>query len=922
MTTVFIVSSRGEDTTSTSMVEQIANNNGPWTRWWWHGSAVTHEGITAQLEAMKDAGFGGVEITPIYGVQDNQDKNIAYLSPEWMEMYEHAISEARRLGMDVDMATGTGWPFGGPQVGPDTAAKKMWSKVVVVNEDQNTTETFNDGALEALIAYGPDAQIIDLTKNVDSKGRLDWTSPQGQWTLYAVFAGGTGQMVKRAAPGGEGLVLDYFSRDALEQYLKRFDAAFEESGAPWPHAFFNDSFEAYGANWTSGFFQKFKIRRGYELRERLPALFGNADPDTNARVRQDYNETMGDLLLEEFTVPWTEWAHSHGALTRNQAHGSPGNLLDLYAAADIPETEIFGSSEFSIPGLRSKRNAKGHPDPLVMKFSSSASNLTGKKTTSSETFTWLDEHFNVALSQMKPEADQLAVAGINQFVYHGTAYSPPDAAWPGWLFYASTHFQPTNPVWRDLPGLNRKVTVAQSLREMQPFNDILLYWPIHDLWYNRSDSGLLLDLFSVHNANDWLHESATGHTAQWLWDNGYSFDYVSDRLLIDVDFDKGALRSSGNDWQVLLVPRCRFMPAATLEHLTELARRGAAVLFQDALPEDVPGLGSLNARRYRFRETMKEWGDSRHCPEAIACYSIGNGEIRVIDLPQYMPYAPVLREPMADHGLTFTRKRGNGPGKGKAAASYYVANHGADHVKDWIPFAPEYSSAIIMTESGKMKVGRAAVKKTPKDTYTYLDIPAGSSLIVSLYDSAIQDLPGLWPYAEPSGKTLEITGTWGVNFIDGGPVLPDFYQTDRLVSWTKQSGKARAFGGTARYTIGFELPEKLADAWLLDLGDVRQSARVYINGRSMGLLAFLPFQMLIDAEKLRAGNNTLEIEVSNLAANRIRWMDRKKRPWKIFEDANIVDINYMPMNAAIWPIKPSGLLGPVTLTPMKYIRPE
>ena len=86
----------------------------PWTRWWWQGSAVDRPSLTAQLEALAAAGIGGVEVTPIYGVRGAEDRFIPYLSPQWMAMLDHTLREATRLKMGVDMATGTGWPFGGP----------------------------------------------------------------------------------------------------------------------------------------------------------------------------------------------------------------------------------------------------------------------------------------------------------------------------------------------------------------------------------------------------------------------------------------------------------------------------------------------------------------------------------------------------------------------------------------------------------------------------------------------------------------------------------------------------------------------------------------------------------------------------------------------------------------------------------------
>ena len=96
----------------------------PWTRWWWQGSSVTRDGLTAAMEAYRAAGLGGLELTPIYGVRGEEDRFVPYLSPAWMALLDHTMAEATRLGLGLDMATGTGWPFGGPWVGRDEACSQ------------------------------------------------------------------------------------------------------------------------------------------------------------------------------------------------------------------------------------------------------------------------------------------------------------------------------------------------------------------------------------------------------------------------------------------------------------------------------------------------------------------------------------------------------------------------------------------------------------------------------------------------------------------------------------------------------------------------------------------------------------------------------------------------------------------------------
>ena len=303
----------------TGINAQTLSTSRPWTYWWWMGSAVTKQDITAQLEYFSKSGLGGVHIIPIYGVKGYENAAIPFLGTQWLEVMQHTVREGKRLGLGVDMTTGTGWPFGGPNVNPAMAAQSM---------------TVMDGKP----AVRP-----------------------------------TGQKVKRAAPGGEGLVLDPFNAGGMALYLTRFDSAFSKS-TDKPRAMYNDSYEAYGANWTDDFAQQFQSRRKYDLLDKLALLSDSTGNAEATLVKIDCHQTLAELLLERYAKPWTDWSRAHGFITRYQAHGSPGNLLDLYEAADIPETESFGTSRFNIPGLRIDPDYSidqfGTPNPLAMKFSS------------------------------------------------------------------------------------------------------------------------------------------------------------------------------------------------------------------------------------------------------------------------------------------------------------------------------------------------------------------------------------------------------------------------------------------------------------------------------------------------------------------------------------------------------------------------
>ena len=123
--------------------------------------------------------------------------------------------------------------------------------------------------------------------------------------------------------------------------------------------------------------------------------------------------------------------------------------------------------------------------------------------------------------------------------------------------------------------------------------------------------------------------------------------------------------------------------------------------------------------------------------------------------------------------------------------------------------------------------------------------------------------------------------------------------------------------GTALYSVEIDLPQLKADNWILDLGDVRESARVRINGKDAGIVWAVPFRLTVGS-LLKPGKNLIEVEVTNLPANRIAELDREKVEWRIFKDINIAKLNYKKGTYDNWEPLPSGLNGNVRLIPVSY----
>ena len=894
----------------------------PWTRWWWMGSAVDSIGLHEQLNNLHSVGFGGVAVVPIYGAVGYENKYLKYLSKDWMKALDYTTQKAKSLDMGVDISMGTGWPIGGPQVTIADAATKLiiqhytldenkeWSEKIIAKDKRGNI--LNEASLHLLMAYDKNGHTLDLTQKVDGAGKLNWKATEGSWELYAAFVGKTGQKVKRAAFGGEGFVLDHFSKSAVTKYFTSFDSAFGNSNHG-VRSFYDDSYEVFDADWTPDFFTEFQKRRAYDLRPLIKYLVEPSNDEFTARIKADYRNTLSDLLVDHFAHQYTHWVHAKKSLNTNESHGAPGNILDLYAAVDIPEAEIFGSSKFDFPGIRRDsvdiRNVD--PDPIMLQFASSAAHVMGKKLISNETFTWLTEHFKTSWSQCKPELENVFLAGINHVFYHGTTYSPATAPWPGWLFYASVNFVPTNSLWPHIVGLNDYVTRCQSvLQAGKSDNEILAYWPVYDQWQNAKGMDMP---FKVHNIEDWLKPTDFYKNVKALKSIGYSIDFVSDKMLTESSVSNGLLHvvSKGASYKVLLVSQTNYMPLQTLQSIIALAQNGAKIILQ-GLPKNIPG---LKGAEKQMQDQMKKIISALSFKEVnnqVKEAVIGKGKIIVAnDLPAALLYAKIERESMADLGLKFIRRAID---NGKY---YYVVNHTAKSInqsitiqtaaqKVWLlnPQTGATSNASFELESNHIKVR--------------LQLLPGEAMIIQTSTLPVKQKEK-YLYVQKLGSPLNLDQAWTISFSNGGPAIPAVQHINKLMPWTSIEGDSSllSFSGTGTYATKFNLSQKNADEYVLTLDKLYESAKVFVNGKEAGLIWSIPYQLQI-GKYLHEGDNEIKLEVNNLMANRIAYMDRNKIEWRKYHEINFVNIDYKKFDASTWKTQVSGLDGKINVIPLFY----
>ncbi len=909
----------------------------PWTRWWWEGSAVNKKDLTTAMQKYQQAGLGGLEITPIYGVKGHEAEFIDFLSPKWMEMLQHTLSEGKRLELGIDLANATGWPFGGPWVTPADACKNANIKTYIVKGGEQVTElirftqqplyrseskakvdwkdlsypiatnknlqsyAFDQVRFEmtlkpnTIVAYGEKGEVLDITNKVDEAGKLNWTAPAGNWKVLALFIGFHGKMVERAAPGGEGDVIDHFNATALKHYLNRFDSAFKGKDLSGIRSFFNDSYEVDDArgqsNWTPDLLNEFKLRRGYDLKEYLPQLFARDSSELGRRLMADYRQTISDLLLDNFTKPWQHWATGKNKKIRNQSHGSPANILDLYAVVDIPETE--------------------GADILRFKFATSTAHVTGKPLASSETATWLNEHFQSSLGDVKQTVDKYFVGGVNHVFWHGTNYSPQDEPWPGWLFYAAVHFTPANPFWKDFSTLNNYVARCQSfLQKGKPDNDVLLYFPFNDR-IAEPGRDLLLHFDGMEGFDKTIFKSS----AEWLLNKGYAFDLISDKQVQAIKGNDNLLQTGGVNYRTIVLTDVKFIPLETMVQLRKLAEQGASVVFYKHLPKDVPGLADLQKRQALFTALSSDLSFTTLPGSGVQKAVVGKGAFLTgDDLEQLLAAAKTNRETMVDQGLQYARRSYTG------GHYYFISNPSKTNIDGWVDLQIKEKN-ILVFDPMTLAAGNAKTRIENGSVQVYLQLAAGASCI--LQSSAIAVKSKGYPYYEKSGVVQTITGKWSLQFVSGGPVLPAKKEIDALGSWTELPGDdVKNFSGTAQYSIHFTKPSVVSTNYLLDLGDVQETAEIILNGKKMITLIGPSFQTIIPASALKE-DNVLQVNITNGMPNRIADLERRGVVWKKFYNTNFP--SRLPQNrgadgiftAAKWQPKPAGLLGPVTIQAVK-----
>jgi len=971
--TIFCPSAVNADALSQGFVNPPASAR-PWVYWFWLNGNITREGITADLEAMKQAGIGGVLIMEVD--QGAPAGPVAFASAQWRSLFSFVCSEAHRLGIEVNMTNDAGWcGSGGPWVTPDLSMQKVvWTETSVqggaeVNvalpqaknipipplfrlvEDAASANYYEDINVLAVAAplddtyripdilqkagfvHGPVVHpaataatiptsqviplsgVIDVTSDVHD-GVLSWQAPPGRWTIFR-FGHASTRVPNYPSPlAGRGLETDKLSKLATESHFNALVGSLvtqnqEFVGSTLVRTHI-DSAERGTANWTMLMPQEFQERNGYDLTPYLPVLTGRVvgSLEISDRFLWDYRRTLAEMLRDNYAERMEELARGRGI----------GLSIEAYGDCLTDDIEYGGRADEPMGEVWSWPLFSNSNSVTEM---TSAGHIYGHPIIGAESFTadqsekWLGHP-----AVLKNIADWEFCEGINRVVVHRYAMQPwldraPGMSMGPW----GVHYERTQTWWKESLDWHKYLARCQYMLRQGSF--------VADVCYLESEGAPNHGVDGPRNGVD---------------REGYDFDECTpDALTSRFSVRDGQLAlPDGVRYRLLVLPKISTMTPTLLARIKALVDEGASVLGQ--APVRSPSLRGYPLCDDQVRALAAElWGNADG--KTVFEHKLGKGVVYIgKSVSDVMSDMKVPLDFSSGVGSPFRYTHRNSP---DGTDVFFVANRTqlareticafrvtAGRPQFWLPESGRMERLAIYSQSGGM-------------TRIPVRLEAGQSVFV-IFDGSSADSPHIvdiardgqaWPGATlhevrvPAlPALLPIDGPWQVAFpAQGIPAQGAAY--DRLGSWSESDNKQiKYFSGTAQYSINFDVPpaligpNKVLD---LDLGNVQVMANVTLNGKKLGLLWKPPYRIDV-TNAVKSGFNRLTLNVTNL------WINRMIGDEQLPEDSDrnpggtlkqwpqwLLDGKPSPTGRVtfttwrLWnkdsQLQPSGLIGPVRL---------
>ncbi len=953
----------------------------PWAYWCWVNGNFNYAQMTYELEEIKRKGLGGFNIFDIgaYSTGSDVPAGPAFMGPESVDAIGYAVREAGRLGLGICLIASNSWDAGGSWITPEMAMMGIFTSSVKVSGAQELSINlpfpeikipkermkfknllgedglplfYKDIAVLAIpVVDKNDAidmnQIINLTGNLDDKGLLTTSLPDGEWEIMRYVCSNTGETLKLPSPNSDGLILDHFNPQATTQHfeyiLDRLQSEIGDLASSALQYLYLCSYEVRGKIWTPAFAEEFLKRRGYNMAPYLPALFDRTiqDAETTERFLFDYKKTLSDLIIEGHYINARNMVHEQGLELISEAggpgqplHNCPVEALRALGALDIPRGEFWNKHQVL--------NEKGIDLLWLIKEIACASHIYGKKLVQGESFTSF-ENWQEGPYELKPLADKAMCEGLNHFVFHTFAHTPPESGVPGWAYHAGTHVNTTRIWWPMADDFIAYLSRCSHLLQQGLF--------VADVCYYYGDQ--------APNFVDPKHiDPSLGY--------GYDYDVTNSEVILErMSVKDGRIvLPDGMSYALLALPDEVAMDWDVLKRIEQLVLNGATVV------------GSKPSRAYSLNQATrtdaqvklladKLWGECDGVNVTENKY--GKGKIvwgktlrRILDDKQISPDIQ-LRQEDDQNDIDFIHRRHG------ESDIYFVINKSAqwkkidcafrvegkipefwhpdtgeinkqnhyrlDGAQTWVPITlPPNGSIFVVFKDKAPDLRIESIIRNPNP-----DAQAQNEYLTVIENEDTEwvtnvALAGRYKFTDNQQRVREInvadlpspltlSGAWEIRFPHGWGI-PTVVEFPELISWIDSELEAiQYFSGIANYRKSFEIPSDWVNGeyqFLLDLGKVKEIARVYLNGHSLGVVWKEPF--CLDITKfIQAGENYLVVDIANVWNNRLVG-DGKLPPEERRTNSNIIK------GPKAWgkpwkdvPLIDAGLIGPVEINVLKKI---
>ncbi len=884
----------------------------PGVYWYFMDGNRTKAAMTADLESMKRVGIGNVVFLEVnVGVPRGP---VDFLSDEWKELFKHAVREGERLGIEITLGTGPGWAgSGGPWIKPaqsmqhlvaskvrvvagssgDLGGKKIvlpvpapkkpffgygtltptlrkeWDDfyedvAVLAFPTRDTSVKIKDIDEKALFyrapytsqqgvrpyfpavteydeapasAIIPKDQVIDVTGKLAPDGTLNWAPPPGDWTILRFVSRNNGAVTRPAPVPGLGFEVDKMDTVSLEAHLDKYvGELLEKTGEPDMQMaggfkrLHIDSWEMGAQNWTPHFREEFIKRRGYDPLPFYPVYMGNIveSVTVSERFLWDLRQTCQEMVLAYHAGQVKKYSHRHGlALSIEPYDMNPAADLELGAVADIPMCE-FWSKGFGFNSSFSCIEA------------TSIAHVNGSSLVPAEAFTADDnEGWKQFPGSMKNQGDWAFATGINRLVIHTFQHQSLDDKYrPGVTMGPyGVHWNRAQSWWSMADGYHRYLTRCQYILQQGRTVADILYLTLEGAPHVFRAPASAMD------GDEVLPDR-----------RGFNFDGCAPGQLYKASVRDGKIVFPGGArYSVLVLPASATMTPALLKKIVALMKDGAKVI--GAPPVRSPGLSGYPGCDEQVRAMVAGGWKAMTLP-------VTAGEL----YPAYEATAEVL------HSMGIVEDfSSNGPLRYTHRTEqdwdiYFVANKWDSVVRTEVSFrghdgVPELWDPVTAVSRSlpefSVKNGRMTV---PMEFQPY------QSFFVVFRKG---DVAGRGKNFPARQVISVLKGAWSVSFDTawGGPARVRF---DSLYDWTysKVDG-IRYYSGEAHYKKTFDLAGvRKGQRLYLDLGAVKDMARVRLNGKDLGVVWTAPWRVdITDVVKTRG--NQLDITVANRWPNRL-----------------------------------------------------